>query len=116
MWVKSGNLYLFKNSQEQKTLSVSELYGMPILPETRVELADSNSFVYLSYYDGTSLRLDGPTDYRYYPLGKRMEEYSVSLPASNGWYYAKLFSIEKDTNGTAVSLRLLAPQQESDTD
>lgn len=68
IWVKSGKLYLFKTSLEQKKLNANDLFGMPILPETKVELADSNSFVSFSYHDGSSLRLDGKGTYEYYPL------------------------------------------------
>lgn len=67
IWVQSGKLYLFKNSQEQKTLNAGDLYGVPIPPETKVEIGD-NGFVSFSYHDGSSMRLDGPGTYRYYSL------------------------------------------------
>jgi hypothetical protein len=42
--VITGKLYLFKESQEQRVLNVGDLYGMPILPGTKVELT-GNSFL-----------------------------------------------------------------------
>ncbi len=62
------------------------------------------------------MRLDGPGTYQYYFLGKKAKEYSVSISASNDWYYAKLFSIEKAKISTSAVLHLLAPQKEADTE
>lgn len=113
--MKSGNLYLFKEAQEQKKLNVGDLYGMPIPPKTKVELS-GNNFVSFSYYDGSSMRLDGPGTYEYYPLGKKSQEYSVSISAPNDWYYAKIYSFDKGINSTMVSLHLLSPQKSADTE
>ncbi len=88
---------------------------MPILPNTKVELTE-NSFLIFSYFNGSSMQLDGVGTYEYYPIGKKQEEYNVSLSAPNDWYYARLSSVEKDTNGTVVSLNLLSPQREADTE
>ncbi len=68
IWVRSGKLYLFKNSQEQKTLNAGDIYGVPVLPGTKVELANENSFISFFSHDGSSLRLDGPGTYQYYSL------------------------------------------------
>jgi hypothetical protein len=71
IFVITGKLYLFKESQEQRVLNVGDLYGMPILPGTKVELT-GNSFLWFSYYDGTTMKLDGPATYQYYPLWKKL--------------------------------------------
>lgn len=89
---------------------------MPILPDTKVEVTADNSYVSFSYHDGGSMRLDGRGTYRYYPLGKKSEEYTVSIPAPNDWYYSKLYSVIGDTNSTIASLHLLSPQKEADTE
>lgn len=68
IWVKSGKLYLFKQSQEQKQINAGDLYGMPVPPGTKVEIADKSSFLGFSYHDGSVMRLDGPGTYEYYPL------------------------------------------------
>lgn len=115
IWMKSGKLYLFKSAQEQKTLNIDTLYGMPILPGTQVELT-GNSFVAFSYFDGGSMRLDGPGTYQYLALGKKSEKYNVSLSAPNDWYYARISSVEKDVQSTTVSLNLLSPQRQADTE
>lgn len=115
IWVKSGMLYLFKDSQEQKKVSVADLYGVPILPKTKVEIS-GNSFVSFAYYDGSATRLDGPGTYEYYPLGKKSQEYSVSISAPNDWYYAKLFSFDRGVDSTVASLHLLSPQKAADTE
>lgn len=41
---------------------------MPIVPGTKIELTNSNTFASFSYYDGSSMRLDGPGTYQYYTL------------------------------------------------
>lgn len=115
IWMKSGKLYLFKESQEQKTLNAGDLYGMPILPGTKVEIS-GEGFLSFAYYDGSSMRLDGPGTYQYYPLGKKTDQYSVSLSAPNDWYYAKLSSVSKNVESTATSLHLLSPQKHADTE
>lgn len=115
IWVKSGKLYLFKESQETKRLNAGDLYGMPVPPNTKVELSSPNAFLAFSYYDKSAMRLDGPGTYEYRPLGQKSQEYSVSLSAPNDWYYARLFSIDENRESTAVSLRLLSPQKEADT-
>lgn len=66
--VQSGKLYLFKASQEQKTVNAGDLFGMPVLPDTQVEVTSQNSYVTFSYFDGGSMTLDGPGTYQYYPL------------------------------------------------
>lgn len=66
--VTDGNLYLFKESQEIKTLDMGELKGIPIPPETKLELTNANSKIAFTYYDGSSMTLDGPGTYQYYPL------------------------------------------------
>lgn len=116
IWVKSGKLYLFKESQEKKQLNAGDLYGMPIPPRTKVELADKNSFIGFAYHDGSVMRLDGMGTYEYYPLGKKSKEYAVSLAAPNDWYYARLFSVDKNQSSTAASLYLLSPQNAADTE
>lgn len=115
IWMKSGKLYLFKSAQEQKTLNIDTLYGMPVLPGTQVELT-GNSFVSFSYFDGSSMRLDGPGTYQYLALGKKSPKYNVSLSAPNDWYYARISSVEKDVQSTTVSLNLLSPQRQADTE
>lgn len=114
--VQSGKLYLFKASQEQKTVNAGDLFGMPVLPDTQVEVTSQNSYVTFSYFDGGSLTLDGPGTYQYYPLGKKNTEYNVSISASNDWYYAKLYSIHRGLMSTIASLHLLSPQKEADTE
>lgn len=113
--VQKGKLYLFKESREQKTLNAGDLYGMPILPGTTLEVV-GNGFVSFSYYDGSAMRIDGPGTYQYVPLGKKKEEYNVSLSANNDWYYAKLSSIKENVSSTSASLHLLSPQRESDVE
>lgn len=116
IWVLSGKLYLFKTSLEQKKLNAGDLYGMPVLPETKIELLGESSFLSFSYYDRSSMRLDGPGTYQYFPLGKKGEEYNVSIGASNDWYYAQLYSFEKKIQSTVASLHLLSPQKQADTE
>lgn len=113
--VLSGKLYLFKTSEKQKTVNAGDLFGMPVLPDTQVEITSQNSYVSFSYFDGSSMTLDGPGTYQYYPLGKKKPEYDVSISASNDWYYAKLYSIHGGRMSTIASLHLLSPQKEADT-
>ncbi|MBP9812037.1 hypothetical protein KBC86_01535, partial [Candidatus Gracilibacteria bacterium] len=116
IWMKSGTLYLFRESQEQKTINISDLFGMPIPAKTKVEIADSKSYLGFNYYDKSSSRLDGPGTYEYYPLGKKSAEYNVSLSIPNEWYYARLFSMDKNIKSTIASLHLLSPQKEADAE
>ena len=103
IWVQSGKLYLFKASLEQKQVNLDDFYGMPVLPETKVEITNDKSYASFSYYDGSSMRLDGPGIYYYYPLGTKAEQYAVSLSAPNDWYYSKLSSFQNDINSTNSS-------------
>ncbi|NCP76955.1 hypothetical protein GW830_02325 [bacterium] len=114
IWVQSGKLYLFKASLEQKQVNLNDFYGMPVMPETKIELINDKSYASFSYYDGSSMRLDGPGTYNYYPLGTKAEQYAVSLSAPNDWYYSKLSSFQNDTNSTILSLNLISPQKQAD--
>jgi len=114
IWVQSGKLYLFKASLEQKQVNLDDFYGMPVLPETKVEITNDKSYASFSYYDGSSMRLDGPGIYYYYPLGTKAEQYAVSLSAPNDWYYSKLSSFQNDINSTILSLNLISPQKQAD--
>lgn len=40
----------------------------------------------------------------------------MSLSVPNDWYYAQISSFDKNVNSTTVSLNLLSPQKQSDTE
>lgn len=68
IWVKSGNIYLFNESTEERLVNLGDLRGMPVLPDTAIELDSASAFISFNYYDESSMRLDGPGAYEYYSL------------------------------------------------
>lgn len=66
--MKSGNIYLFNESTEEKLVNLGDLRGIPVLADTQIELDSTNAFISFDYYDGSSMRLDGPGAYEYYSL------------------------------------------------
>jgi hypothetical protein len=112
--VESGTVYLFDITTETKTVELSTIKGLPVLPETKILLLKPTSKVRVGYHDGTEYELRGPAEYGYYDLGKVMPKYSVSIPQSNDWYYSKLYSFDGKNESAHASLTLLSPQLQAD--
>lgn len=112
----SGNVYLFGEANETRTADLGSLKGLPILPGTKLTIDNKNARSAIRYYDGSTVRLDGPVAYEYYPLGAKDVDYSVTLPTQNGWYYAELYSFSTGIRGTVAQLKLLAPQRAADNE
>ena len=95
---------------------MNTIKGLPVIPGTKLQLANKNAFVGIKYYDDSTVRLDGPVVYEYYPLGNKSKDYHVSLAATNDWYYARMYSFAHDISSTIASLTLLSPQEQADTE
>jgi len=68
IWVKSGNIYLFNESTEEKLVNLGDLRGVPVLPDTQIVIDSTSAFISFDYYDKSTMRLDGPGAYEYYSL------------------------------------------------
>lgn len=112
--VESGKLYLFGLETPTKTTDLSELRGLPILPGTKITMANPSSRIGIEYYDGSSYSLRGPSEYQAYDLGRPAEDYSVNVSQENDWYYARLAAFDSKNDNTTASLTLLSPQVQAD--
>jgi hypothetical protein len=107
-----GTLYIIGAEGSSRYTYTPELIGLPILPGMRLYASDAGSVVRdLTGRQDISL-LAGAT-YITYTLGDRSDHYSITLPYSDGYYYARLHNLtQKKVDRAGVTL--LAPQAASD--
>jgi hypothetical protein len=115
MEVLNGNVILINESSSpvRRPQDFQKLNGLPVILGQKIEIPATTARLNIEYYNGASLRMDGPSLYESHELGAKSDEYDVSLRQDNGWYYARLESVSPSPR-TSTRITLLSPQMEAD--
>lgn len=113
--IENGRVFIFDTTGEKTTTDPEVLRGMPILPDMKVYTDVGDTFVIQDTTTDSLLPVADGTEYYSYDLGQPQESYSLRFPYQNGWYYARLLSLDSPDT-TPARVTLLAPQTGADTD